>query len=100
MTEDAHRRTAALMLQKEPAEVTDAERRYGRTLNAAFATAVPPESFIPAFQGAARVIHGPEQSDDEARQQYLLFCQRVLGMTHPELEDQQLWEELDGWPQP
>lgn len=95
MTEDAHLRTAALMLRKDPAEVTDAERRYGRALNVAFATAVTPEWFIPAFQGAARWSHGPEQSEEDARREYMLFCQRVLGMTHPELESQQMWEELD-----
>jgi hypothetical protein len=103
MSEDAHRRTAALMLGKPPDEVTPDERRLGKLLNAAFATGTAELAFTRVFRETAptRGFSTPlaeDLPDKELHRLFLRFCRNVLGMTHPELESELMWGELDGGP--
>jgi hypothetical protein len=110
VSEDAHCRTAALVFGKDPAEVTDGERAQGKAMNLAVAVSVDEEIFTNHYVSRALEFAGRNGLDpaaltvpEEMHRAFLQFLQKVLGVTLPELESVQMWEELeelDGGTQP
>lgn len=81
MSQDAHRRTAEVLFEKDAAEVTQEERRIGKYLNVLVATYVDNPTVI------AKLVDICGMTREDATSKLREFKQKVLGTTGAGLEN-------------